>query len=60
MTPYRVLVCDDQELMRGELRMLLESADQLFIGVTTVKTHLGRVLDKLEVRDRLHAVVFAD
>ncbi|RJQ80821.1 response regulator [Amycolatopsis panacis] len=36
-----------------------EIAEQLFIGVTTVKTHLGRVLDKLEVRDRLHAVVFA-
>ncbi|MFD9890860.1 response regulator [Amycolatopsis sp. NPDC059027] len=36
-----------------------EIAERLFIGVTTVKTHLGRVLDKLELRDRLQAVVFA-
>ncbi|MFF0148148.1 LuxR family two component transcriptional regulator [Amycolatopsis sulphurea] len=36
-----------------------EIAEQLFIGITTVKTHLGRILNKLEVRDRLHAVVFA-
>ncbi|ALG10567.1 DNA-binding NarL/FixJ family response regulator [Kibdelosporangium phytohabitans] len=36
-----------------------EIAERLFISVSTVKTHLGRVLDKLELRDRPQAVVFA-
>ncbi|MGA6167517.1 response regulator [Amycolatopsis magusensis] len=36
-----------------------EIAEQLYIGETTVKTHVGRVLAKLELRDRVHAVVFA-
>jgi DNA-binding NarL/FixJ family response regulator len=36
-----------------------EIAGQLFIGETTVKTHVGRVLAKLGLRDRVHAVVFA-
>ncbi|WP_033290736.1 response regulator [Amycolatopsis jejuensis] len=36
-----------------------EIAERMFIGVTTVKTHLGRMLHKLGLRDRLQAVVFA-
>ncbi|MEW2506177.1 MULTISPECIES: response regulator transcription factor [unclassified Amycolatopsis] len=36
-----------------------EIAGKLFIGETTVKTHVGRVLAKLGLRDRVHAVVFA-
>ncbi|MGA6167529.1 response regulator [Amycolatopsis magusensis] len=36
-----------------------EIAERLFISVTTVKTHLTRILPKLELRDRLQAVVFA-
>lgn len=31
----------------------------LHIGETTVKTHVRRVLAKLGLRDRVHAVVFA-
>lgn len=34
------------------------SAD-LFLSESTVKTHVGRVLAKLQLRDRVHAVIFA-
>ncbi len=36
-----------------------EIADRLFIGHTTVKTHVGRVMSKLGLRDRVEAVLFA-
>ncbi|MFD3585377.1 response regulator [Streptomyces sp. NPDC058683] len=36
-----------------------EIAGWLHVGEATVKTHVGRVLDKLALRDRVHAVVFA-
>ena len=36
-----------------------EIAAQLYLGETTVKTHLGRVLDKLGLRDRPRAIAFA-
>lgn len=36
-----------------------EIAAKLYIGETTVKTHVGRILGKLRLRDRVHAVVFA-
>ena len=36
-----------------------EIAAELYLGVTTVKTHVGRVLAKLGLRDRVHAVVYA-
>ncbi|GLZ29064.1 DNA-binding response regulator [Lentzea sp. NBRC 105346] len=50
---YEVLV----ELARGASNA--EIARSLYLGETTVKTHVSRVLNKLGLRDRTHAVVFA-
>lgn len=36
-----------------------EVAEALHLGQTTVKSHVGRVLTKLAVRDRVQAVVLA-
>ncbi len=36
-----------------------EMAARLHLGETTVKTHLGRALDKLGLRDRARAIAFA-
>jgi DNA-binding NarL/FixJ family response regulator len=36
-----------------------EIAEQLYLGEATVKTHVGRILMKLDLRDRVQAVVVA-
>ena len=36
-----------------------EIGDTLYVSETTIKTHVGRILAKLDVRDRVQAVVIA-
>jgi DNA-binding NarL/FixJ family response regulator len=36
-----------------------EIAQRLYLSEATVKTHVGRILAKLRLRDRVHAVIFA-
>jgi DNA-binding NarL/FixJ family response regulator len=50
---FEVLV----QLARGASNA--EIATELYLGETTVKTHVSRVLTKLGLRDRTHAVVYA-
>ena len=46
-------------LLLAEGRSNSEIAGQLFLGEATVKTHVSNVLQKLGVRDRIQAVVWA-
>ena len=49
----------DVFLEMGRGRSNAEIATDLFLSESTVKTHVGRVLAKLDARDRVHAVVLA-
>lgn len=46
-------------LLVAEGRSNAEIAETLFLGPATVKTHVSRVLMKLRLRDRIHAVIAA-
>jgi DNA-binding NarL/FixJ family response regulator len=49
----KVLVCVGRGLSNEEI------AAELFIADTTVRTHIRHILDKLQLRDRIHAVIAA-
>jgi DNA-binding NarL/FixJ family response regulator len=36
-----------------------EIGETLVVSQATVKTHVGRILMKLDLRDRVHAVIYA-
>ena len=58
---YRSLTGKEQEILESVARGLSNSeiAHQLFLSESTVKTHVGSILRKLDLRDRVHVVVFA-
>jgi DNA-binding NarL/FixJ family response regulator len=49
----KVLICVGRGLSNEEI------AAELFIADTTVRTHIRHILDKLQLRDRVHAVITA-
>jgi DNA-binding NarL/FixJ family response regulator len=49
----KVLACVGRGLSNEEI------AAELFIADTTVRTHIRHILDKLQLRDRVHAVIAA-
>lgn len=46
-------------LLMTEGKTNQEIADQLFIALKTVKTHVSNILEKLDVQDRTQAVIYA-
>lgn len=60
-TKVRLLTTRELDVLKllGRGLSNAEMAEQLVISAGTVKTHVGNILMKLEVRDRVHAVIAA-
>lgn len=59
--PFAVLTDRERDVFIaiGEGRTNTEIAQSLHLSESTVKTHVGRVLTKLDARDRIQAVILA-
>jgi two-component system, NarL family, response regulator LiaR len=59
--PHEQLTAREMEilLLMAEGKTNQEIADELFIALKTVKTHVSNILSKLEVQDRTQAVIYA-
>jgi DNA-binding NarL/FixJ family response regulator len=60
-SPLEVLTDRERDVLEQVAigRSNIEIAEALFLGVSTVKTHIGRLLTKLKARDRAQLVVIA-
>jgi NarL family two-component system response regulator LiaR len=59
--PHEQLTAREMEilLLMAQGKTNQEIADDLFIALKTVKTHVSNILSKLEVQDRTQAVIYA-
>ena len=59
--PHEELTSREMEilLLMAEGKANQEIADELFIALKTVKTHVSNILSKLNVQDRTQAVIYA-
>ncbi|MCM3602899.1 response regulator transcription factor [Robertmurraya korlensis] len=61
VAPHEELTSREMEILMlmAEGKSNQEIADDLFIALKTVKTHVSNVLSKLQVQDRTQAVIYA-
>ena len=61
--PVPDFVCDYCDLLRRSVCIgnlgIVEKADNLFVGLGTIKTHIHHIYGKLEVRNRVQAIARA-